>query len=483
MGTAEVLNADSISITLNLLNGGNESINISTPISGCFFIGELGFLKTDENGQLNVKLPLDSSGFCQVWLNYLPWVGQTSCIQIYTEPGDKFEIILEKGREFETITIKGDHLLENELLNSFERHTVDYLGESVYLKSLMLKGEVASFLDTLLSLENTDIEALNTFKKNTNTSERYLSLLREDIRYYYAQLFYIGWNVKVQTEKNAADTTIILQWNQALHETFQRTDIDRPDALGSFWYNEYKNVTWPRYYEGAMKQIENSPKEKVNELVYDLISKYFSGITEEQHLAYTVNKNAIKNKFSKTVQSQFLRFQADYPDSPFSPALLRSFEEVLDFQHLNSNTELMIENGTISNLKELSMIYPDKLLFIDIWASWCGPCKKEFEHPHKNLDSFISKNKIQPIYISIDDSSKLDVCSQIIQFYSLKGGHYLANSSLIDTLQNTLNNGKSFPIPRYIIVGPDGNILEMDAHRPSSENLLIEQLKKHLNKK
>ena len=353
-GAAGVLKADSISITLNLLNGGNESINISTPISGCFFIGELEFLKTDENGQLNVKLPLDSSGFCQVWLNYLSWVGQTNCIQIYAEPGDKFEITLEKGREFETITIKGDHLPENELLNSFERYTVDYWGESEYLKSLMLKGEVASFLDTLQSLENTDIAALNAFKKNTNTSERFLSLLREDIRYYYAQLFFIGWNVKSQTKKNATDTTRIQQWNQALHKTFQRTDIDRPGALGSFWYNEYKNVTWPRYFEVAMKQLVNSPKEKVNELVYNLISQYFSGRTREQHLAYTVKKNAIKNKFSKTVQSQFLRFQADYPNSPFLPALLRSFEEVLEFQDLNSNKELIVENGTVSNLKELS---------------------------------------------------------------------------------------------------------------------------------
>jgi hypothetical protein len=232
---ARLLNADSISITLNILHGGNESISISTPINGCFFIGELEFSETDENGQLKVKLPLDSSGFCQVWLNYLPWIGQTNCIQIYAEPGDNFEITLEKGREFETITFKGDHSLENELLNSFKRYTVDYWGESEYLKALMFKGEVASFLDTVQSLENTDMEELNFFKNNTNTSMRFLSLLREDIKYYYAQLFFIGWDVSSQTLKFTADTTRIQQWNAALHKIFQRTEIDRPDALGSFW--------------------------------------------------------------------------------------------------------------------------------------------------------------------------------------------------------------------------------------------------------
>ena len=54
---------------------------------------------------------------CQIWLNYLPWIGRSNCIQFFAQPRDYIHITLEKNREFESLRFNGDHVAENELLN------------------------------------------------------------------------------------------------------------------------------------------------------------------------------------------------------------------------------------------------------------------------------------------------------------------------------------------------------------------------------
>ncbi len=455
-------------------------INISTPINGSFLIGKWVKLKTNDFGKLQVTLPLDSAGLCQIWLNYLPWIGKSNCIQIFARPGDHISIFLEKTREFESVVFKGDNVEENELLNSFKRYTVDYWGESIFLKSLMRNKNAAALLDTLRIMENEELKKMRTFNEQHSLNKIFLSILREDIRYYYAQLFFIAWNVNNYSTNEETDTNDTNQWNEALARIFMNTEIDNPIALGSYRYNDYKNVTWPRYFEEAMLKISECSQEEMDSLFYDQVSKHFTGMVKEQQLAYMVRGNGIKNKFSASAQYQFMKFSTDYPESPFLPEIEAEFSEVLNFQKHFTDYDLAFKSDVFFNLNELIKKYPNKVLYIDIWASWCAPCKMEFENFSSELNEFFQEKEIQRIYISIDDSSKAEVCSKIIKFYSLEGDHYLVNKELLESIQVAINNGKSFPIPRYLIIDARGHLVEKDAYRPSTEQLLIKQLKEHL---
>jgi thiol-disulfide isomerase/thioredoxin len=31
-------------------------------------------------------------------------------------------------------------------------------------------------------------------------------------------------------------------------------------------------------------------------------------------------------------------------------------------------------------LKEVTDLYKGKVIFMDIWATWCGPCRESFAH-------------------------------------------------------------------------------------------------------
>lgn len=471
---------DSIYISLNLKNGSLVPINISTPINGSFLIGKLVKSKTNAAGKLEITLPLDSAGLCQIWLNYFPsWVGRSNCIQIFVQPGDRIILDLEKTREFESLIFKGDNVAENELLNQFKRYTVDYWGESKFLKSLMLNKDAVALSDTLRRMEDEELKKMQAFNEKHSLNKQFLSILREDIRYYHAQLFFIAWSVNSYTIGEETDTNDVNQWNRELKRVFMNTEIDNPLALGSYRYNDYKNSTWPRYFDEAMLKISECSKEEMDSLLYEQVSKHLTGKVKEQHLAYMVKGNGIRNKFSTSVQYQFIKFRSDYPESPFLSEIEAEFSEILKFQKRNTEDDLVFESDVFVDFSKLIKKYPNKVLYIDIWASWCGPCKMEFENHSSELHDFFQENEIQRIYLSIDDSSKAEVCSKIIKFYSLEGDHYLVNKQLLESIQGEINKGKSFPIPRYLIIDESGHLAEKDAYRPSSVKLLIEQLKQH----
>ena len=56
-------------------------------------------------------------------------------------------------------------------------------------------------------------------------------------------------------------------------------------------------------------------------------------------------------------------------------------------------------NGKIVNLQT----FKGKKLFVNLWASWCGPCKREIPSIEKLAQS-IDHNKAQFVLISLDDN-------------------------------------------------------------------------------
>ncbi|MEQ3690899.1 MAG: TlpA disulfide reductase family protein, partial [Flavobacterium sp.] len=109
-----------------------------------------------------------------------------------------------------------------------------------------------------------------------------------------------------------------------------------------------------------------------------------------------------------------------------------------------------------------------KYVYIDVWATWCGPCRAEIPHLKKTEEAYHDKN-IEFVSISIDRAKDHDKWKKFVEDKELGGIQLFAdndwNSQFVKDYQI---NG----IPRFILVGPNGEIVNADAPRPSSPELV-----------
>lgn len=123
---------------------------------------------------------------------------------------------------------------------------------------------------------------------------------------------------------------------------------------------------------------------------------------------------------------------------------------------------LNYEGGTTS-LADLRGSY----VLIDVWATWCGPCKFEFPYL-KELEEEYKDKDIKFIGVSIDRPEDEDKWRQMIQDLGFKNTQLLADAELESQF---IKDYYIQAIPRFILLDREGRILDHDAPRPSEPEL------------
>lgn len=126
-------------------------------------------------------------------------------------------------------------------------------------------------------------------------------------------------------------------------------------------------------------------------------------------------------------------------------------------------------NGKMVSLESLK----GKYVYIDVWATWCGPCRGELPYMTKLEEAYVGKD-IYFVGLSCDQNKQ--AWEKRIQKGDMKGIQlHMGNKD--EFMNKYLING----IPRFILLDREGKIIKADAPRPSSpetSKLIDELLKK-----
>lgn len=109
--------------------------------------------------------------------------------------------------------------------------------------------------------------------------------------------------------------------------------------------------------------------------------------------------------------------------------------------------------------------FKGKYVYIDLWATWCGPCRREFPYL-KELEAGFADAPIAFVGLSVDgDKAKWE---QMVHGGTLTGTQlYLGPGSQFQKAYRVEG------IPRFILLDKEGRIISNDMSRPSSEDTRV----------
>jgi thiol-disulfide isomerase/thioredoxin len=128
-----------------------------------------------------------------------------------------------------------------------------------------------------------------------------------------------------------------------------------------------------------------------------------------------------------------------------------------------------------SLIAALAEKFPNQDLFIDLWATWCGPCLMQFPY-NKDLHSFLEAKNIKTLYLSFDKEEEITKWEKFIQDYNLTGYHFLANKAYQEKFLEPL----SATIPRYFVYNSKTKELKPLEGLPKEKEIFYAKISKAL---
>lgn len=247
-------------------------------------------------------------------------------------------------------------------------------------------------------------------------------------------------------------------------ENFPKFDdkIDLDNESDYLFSNTYKQIVTAKFNEKIDSQLTNE-EESIAKYALPIIKAIKSQSIKNaliQALSYEISAG------NKEVEKLYNELITISTDPKFKEDITIKFHKIKTLANGKPSPKFDYENhkGGKTSLESLK----GKYVYIDVWATWCGPCRKEIPSLKKVEEQYHGKN-IEFVSISIDALRDHEKWNKFVTDKQLGGIQLFADK---DWNSPFVKEYAIDGIPRFILVDPNGNIVSADAPRPSDPKLI-----------
>lgn len=358
---------------------------------------------------------------------------------LYIKQGDKVEMAIE-GKRMQFV---GKQTAENTILSSWNSLTQELKVKSVHFT----EPPISSFQDFFPELTKVAAQT-DEFRKTIKTKNEKFNSLMTQVTYFDMD-FYAMRFISSPRKAHPMPADYPLYYKTIITENKFRND----DVL-SYWYGELLLNSYINYAGGR-------------EDVFGKI-KYLS--TDRQKGVYIL---LARTPFVQNY-AQYQNFVKVYGQYFQSPSLKARVDEMgAKLYRTTAGGEAVNFTFTDQNGKMVSQSdFKGKIVVLDIWATWCAPCKAEIPFLKKMDEEFKGKDVVF-VSISTDEQKDKEKWLKMVNDMKLTGVQLYAGGFANKVTEFYKIN----TIPRFIVIDRNGKLVNPNSPRPSDPKLkaLLEQ--------
>ena len=401
-------------------------------------------------------------------------------VQVWTQGSDSFTLYLTPGSK-DTITVTKDTLIISGTNSAYNRclKTVNdyqkYSDKLVYMQPHELRGITS--LEQYHRLADARMQQALDAVNASGLNEEFLAEQRAHIDYIRRSIFIHIARQLSRKEKLPED------WQRELTEVINSSvngDYLRSYRGIGFFVNDLVMMQFTNLENGDLKEIKDYAS-----FLFDRYRKFFTGDNLQYMQAQLIYEDEFQGSKTPSIPQLYETYRAEFPNSPFLNVLEPGVKENLRFQNsriTDKDYHILTCDSTITSLEDAVKPFKGKVVYIDVWATWCGSCLKEFQYL-PTLKEKAHNMDVVYLYISIDRPEERKKWEKTIAYHQLKGYHLLVNEKLGKSLYTELGNERQIlSIPCFVIIDKTGKIAIRHAAAPSEPEKVIEQLSTYYNK-
>jgi peroxiredoxin len=223
---------------------------------------------------------------------------------------------------------------------------------------------------------------------------------------------------------------------------------------------EEKDFQFPYLYDGETQEMSRQygPQSTPHAFVFDADRKlrYRGRIDDSEHIE-RVKSHDLRNAIDALLAGEEVPVETTRTTgcstkwSDKRPTVVASLERW-------AKEEVPLAGIDAAGAKELAANDTDKLRLINVWATWCGPCKVEFPEL-VTMHRMYRGRDFELVTISIDEQDARDKVHEFLKDQEASTRNYQFSGEDTYALMEALDPEWEGPVPHTMVIAPGGEVL------------------------